>query len=227
MQLGEADEQDAAIGTTKDVFDELFSHQQLLQLYGSISEVSLLIGGRSPVCWWPPDNVETLPSTGSSSTSLTSPLGTTTPSRLSAGGMAMDVDVPPRSVTASPMSQPASASAAAALAAVGSVAPGSTSNPSSARMLVQLEEEVDLVAIKFQGAQVGVTMGGDGLVTEVAMTALTMDDLLVGARNPDKAHMARSSIDWETQQKQHQQKQQGNLATAADIVTPGEGCHAG
>jgi hypothetical protein len=97
--------------------------------------------------------------------------------------------------------------------------------------LVPLEEEVDLVAIKFQGAQVGLTVSGDGFSTEVAMAALTIDDLLVGSRNPDKAHMARSSIVWEQQvqtpqqqqplgSSQQQQQQQGVVAAAAGAPPP-------
>jgi hypothetical protein len=89
-----------------------------------------------------------------------------------------------------------------------------------------LEEEVDLVAIKFQGAQVGVAVSGDGFSTEVAMAALTIDDLLAGAKNPGKAHMARSSIIWQQQQQQQptaagpgppqqQTPQQGDVASAA------------
>jgi len=52
-----------------------------------------------------------------------------------------------------------------------------------------------------------VSINGDGFTTEVAMAALTMDDLLVGAKNPDKAHMARSCIVWDEHQHQHHSQQ--------------------
>lgn len=194
VQLGDAEDEDAAVGTTKDVFDELFSHQLLLQLYGSISEVSLLVGGRAPVSWWPPPELDTIPS----SSSLTNTMGSFSAPATSAGGTAK-TEASTRSISP----QPGGTSAAsAALTAVNRAATGSSAEGLS--MLVPLEEEVDLVAIKFQGAQVGVTKGGDGFITEVAMAALTVDDLLVGEKNPDKAHMARSSIDWD----KHQQQQQ-------------------
>jgi hypothetical protein len=233
-QLGDAEEQDAAIGTTKDVFDELFSHQLLLQLYGSISEVSLLIGGRAPVCWWPPSSLEALPSTSSITTSNGSGMGgaagpatakqaaDTVPSE----GPSRDPSRPASSLGDAQQQQRAAAgsAAAAALQTVSSVAEGlgAASSSSSPAMLVALEQEVDLVAIKFQGAQVGVNLGGEGFVTEVAMAALTMDDLLVGARCPDKAHMAESSVNWEQQQQkqqqQQQQKQQQQQQAAAGVV---------
>jgi hypothetical protein len=220
LQLGDAAEQDAAVGTTKDVFDELLSHQLLLQLYGSISEVSLLIGGRAPVCWWPPSSLDALPSTGSIATSVGSALGSAAtpvaaakqPASLPAGDAAAGEG--PGQETSSSEDAPkqqaaASSAAAAALQTVSSVADelGPSSSSRSA-MLVALEEEVDLVAIKFQGAQVGVNLGGEGFVAEVAMAALTMDDLLVGARCPDKAHMAESSVNWEQQQQEKQQEKQ-------------------
>lgn len=237
LQLGESEEQDAAVGTTKDVFDELFSHQLLLQLYGSISEVSLLVGGRAPVGWWPPSGgLEALPSTGSiTSVAGGKPAASMLSARLS-GDVAAAAGTAPASgaVGAAPAGeaaggrlssaggaavglQPPTAAtvvgaAAAALQTVGSVAADS-----SLAMLVPLEEEVDLVAIKFQGAQVGVSLGGEGFITEVAMAALTMDDLLVGARNPDKAHMAESSVNWE--QKQQEQRQHKQEAAGAAPIT--------
>jgi hypothetical protein len=224
LQLDDAEEQDAAIGTTKDVFDELFSHQLLLQLYGSISEVSLLIGGRAPVCWWPPSSLDALPSTSSITTSNGSGLGgaaarSATAKQPSASQIA---DEAPSEGPSRDPSRPASSlgevqqqqrgaaasAAAAALQTVSSVAEGVGPASSKPAMLVALEQEVDLVAIKFQGAQVGVNLSGEGFVTEVAMAALTMDDLLVGARCPDKAHMAESSVNWEQQQQEKQQQQQ-------------------
>jgi hypothetical protein len=221
LQLGDAEEQDAAIGTTKDVFDELFSHQLLLQLYGSISEVSLLIGGRAPVCWWPPSSLDALPSTSSITTSNGSGLGGAAGSAMAkqpAGllaadeapseGPSRDPSRPASSLGDAQQQQRAAASAAAAaLQTVSSVAEGLGAGSSKPAMLVALEQEVDLVAIKFQGAQVGVNLGGEGFVTEVAMAALTMDDLLVGARCPGKAHMAESSVNWEQQQQEKQQQQ--------------------
>lgn len=189
MQLDESAELDSSVGTTKDVFEELLSHQLLLQMYGSISEVSLLIAGRSPVSWWPPDS---LPSRGSASGAA----GVSTSSTAAASGS--------QSPTRAAAGQGATAMAVAALDALAAsaqagrptAAAAAGGSSSSSRLLVSLEEEVDLAAIKFQGAQVGVTVSGDGFSTEVAMAALTIDDLLVGAKNPDKAHMARSSIVW-------------------------------
>jgi hypothetical protein len=205
------------------VFDELFSHQLLLQLYGSISEVSLLIGGRAPVCWWSPSSLDALPSTSSITASLGSAAGPGAANQLPAL-QAGDVSAPEgTSNEASRLydaqqqqqqqrvssSTSAAGAAAAALQTVSSVAeelsPGSSSKPA---MLVALDQEVDLVAIKFQGAQVGVNLGGKGFEAEVAMAALTMDDLLVGARCPGKAHMAESSVNWDQQQQEKQQQQQ-------------------
>jgi hypothetical protein len=235
VQLDESAELDASVGTTKDVFEELLSHQLLLQMYGSISEVSLLIAGRSPVSWWPPDP---LPSRGSASGSYglgasTAPAPTSQPSAAAGGGAA----------TSSGDGKAGQAGSAGLMAAAVQALAASTEGSKyagagtgrSLQLLVPLEEEVDLVAIKFQGAQVGVTVSGDGFSTEVAMAALTIDDLLVGARNPDKAHMARSSITWHQQQQhpdaagsgqqQQQQKQQepqpGSTAAAAAASAAG------
>jgi hypothetical protein len=204
MQLDESAQLDASVGTTKDVFEELLSHQLLLQLFGSISEVSLVIAGRSPVSWWPPGGLAQKRSS-SSSTAAVGSTGTT-PAPMSpmhaapAAAAAADGtgSGPGRSMLASAAVQALAAAAQGAQPAAGSAGarPG---------LLVSLEEEVDLVAIKFQGAQVSMTISGDGFSTEVAMAALTIDDLLVGARNPGKAHMARSSIVWEQKQQQKQQ----------------------
>lgn len=218
-QLDESAEVDASIGTTKDVFEELLSHQLLLQMYGSISEVSLLIAGRAPVSWWPPDHLPCKSSIGGPTGSSTAARGPQSPTRAAAAAAAAGAP----SAATQPGQQRGSASAiaaaamealaastqgshAAAAAAGASGAPDSSS--SSSRLLVPLEEEVDLVAIKFQGAQVGLTVSGDGFSTEVAMAALTIDDLLVGGRNPGKAHMARSSIMWEQQPQAPTQPQQ-------------------
>jgi hypothetical protein len=227
VQLDESAELDASVGTTKDVFEELLSHQLLLQMYCSISEVSLLIAGRSPVSWWPPDN---LPSRGSASGN------TGLASRSSVASGHQSPTRTPAGVQGAGQHGGVSAIAAAAVEALAASTQGSKESAaaagggssSSARLLVPLEEEVDLVAIKFQGAQVGVTVSGDGFSTEVAMAALTIDDLLVGAKNPDKAHMARSSIVWEqqpkaqspTQQQGSQQQQQAQQGLAAGIPEP-------
>jgi hypothetical protein len=228
VQLDDSAELDASVGTTKDVFEELLSHQLLLQMYGSISEVSLLVAGRSPVSWWPPDN---LPSRGSASgnTGLASrssvASGHQSPTRTPAGGQGAGQHGGVSAIAAAAVEALAASTQGSKGAAA---AAGGGGSSSSARLLVPLEEEVDLVAIKFQGAQVGVTVSGDGFSTEVAMAALTIDDLLVGAKNPDKAHMARSSIVCEqqpkaqspTQQQGLPQQQQAQQGTAAGIPAP-------
>eukprot|EP00775_Hariotina_reticulata_P007140 gene7140-7355_t len=230
LELGADDQQDAAIGTTKDVFDELFSHQQLLQLYGSITEVSVTISGRAPVNWWPPGH---LPSSGSLSVIIPPqpPAGSGSTAAAPAGGTPATDSSDPADEKSAPGAGPAahpaavagqeqvqqdpaqpaiSSAPAAAVSALSSVidshqhASLEAARGREVSVLVAMQEEVDLVSIKFQGAQVGVSINGDGFTTEVAMAALTMDDLLVGARNPDKAHMARSSIVWDEHQHYHQ-----------------------
>lgn len=221
MQLDESAELDASVGTTKDVFEELLSHQLLLQMYGSIPEVSLLIAGRSPVSWWPPDGLPSRGSTGGAAgqgPTSTAASGPQSPTRAAGAGAGADASGSAQHVGASAIA----AAAVQVLAAsthdskqLAQLPPGGSAigigSGSTHHILVPLEEEVDLVAIKFQGAQVGVTVSGDGFSTEVAMAALTMDDLLVGAKNPKKAHMARSSILWEQQpQAQSPKTQQGS-----------------
>lgn len=214
LQLDESAEADASVGTTKDVFEELLSHQLLLQMYGSISEVSLLIAGRSPVSWWPPDGIATQASASGTlaharSSSVQSELPLPAPAAAAAAVQGVSSGGQGHELALTPSGAGAFAAAAVdALAAStpGQQAPGGSSSSTAAGLLVPLAEEVDLVAIKFQGAQVGVTVSGDGFSTEVAMAALTIDDLLVGAKNPDKAHMAQSSTVWQ-QQKSPKQEQ--------------------
>jgi hypothetical protein len=232
-------EQDASVGTTKDVFEELLSHQLLLQLYGNISEVSLLIAGRSPVQWWPPDRLATLPSVGSAGSLPQAGSGAPSGQGSAAASRRPTADEPaPAAPSASGALATATRLAATAVQAMhgaqhGTTPSTSSSSSSSAKgLLVGLEEEVDLVAIKFQGAQVAVTASGEGFTTEVAMAALTMDDLLVGAKNPGKAHMARSQLGGEQQGQQQGQRQAAagvaaaTAAHAAAAAAAGEQAHA-
>lgn len=222
------------MGTTKDVFEELLSHQLLLQLYGSISEVSLLLAGRSPVNWWPPAALPSSGSTGSFTGAGDTPAAGTTPQALAPHQPPTDAAAAAEGAGAAADSYGTTAGghtalqlAAAAVDALGSGARHHQQQPAVAApggqagngrgLLVSLDEEVDLVAVKFQGAQVGVTVSGEGFTTEVAMAALTMDDLLVGARNPHKAHMAHSSITWE-QEGQQQRKVDARVAGAGGQV---------
>lgn len=234
LQLDESAELDSSVGTTKDVFEELLSHQLLLQMYGSISEVSLLIAGRSPVSWWPPDS---LPTRGSASGVTGLGVGSATasgaqsPTRAAAAAAGGDHSGGAQqhdggiAIAAAAVDALAASTQASRPAAGGTGIGSGSGSSSSSRLLVCLEEEVNLAAIKFQGAQVGVTVSGDGFSTEVAMAALTIDDLLVGAKNAGKAHMARSSIVWEQKQAQTGKEQEdkgpaaeGRLGQALAVV---------
>jgi hypothetical protein len=181
-QLGDSLEQDASIGTTHDVFDELLSHQQLLQVYGAIPEISLLVAGRAPELWWPPPDSEVLPSSGS----LNVLAGESTDAAATATTGPATSD---SSRSASNLPLVAAAAARDVLDDLEAAAPVCSASSRAAL----LDQEVGLVAIRFQGAQLCVSVSGEGLSAEVAMAALTVDDLLVGLRNPAKAHMARSS----------------------------------
>jgi hypothetical protein len=180
MQMSDTSDDAGAIGTTHDVFEELLSHQLLLELSGTIPEVQLLVGGRSPTTWWPPS------STGDGGMDPGASVGDNL--SLHSGGSSMDIDAgtaaalaaagpgsmserPPRrplssssSFSRSVVSQGAASAAQAALLA----APGGPSGTG----LTSLEEEVDLVAIRFQGARVNFVMGGDGMRVDVVMRAL-------------------------------------------------------
>ncbi len=156
-----------------DVFEEAFRHQTFVELSGHISEVALLISGRQPEIWWPSE----APPPGGS------PAQSRSISRQASKGSRQ-----PSFSGASPNPTPASGALHAAAAAVAAAAAGG-----EVADLVTLEEEAQLIALRFMGAAVSVEVSSDFMRVETLMRSLDIVDLLVGAKCPAKGHMARST----------------------------------
>ncbi len=216
--MGDEDaEEDEAIGTTKDVFEDLFSHQLLLDLSGRISEVKLLISGRPPVDWWPDGSEGEKGGGGGGAAAAGAVLDAarggapgggrpqprpTLPVALSSfdehhlsESMSPDKQQqqPPKPPQQQPQQQPQQLPPIHTQSVKAPAAP--TTPPAGPHPdLVTLEEEVPLIAISFQGASVTTVISGDGFKADMAMRRLVVDDLLVSSKVGRRVHMARSCV---------------------------------
>jgi hypothetical protein len=165
-----------------DVFEEAFRHQTFVELSGHISEVSLLISGRQPEIWWPPEAPPP-----SNSPAQSRPI-----SRQASRGRQASSRQPSFSGAGTQPASPVPGTMHAATAAV-SAAAAAGAVPGEVADLVTLEEEVQLISLRFRGAAVSVEVSSDYMRVETLMRSLDIVDLLVGAKCPAKGYMARST----------------------------------